>query len=235
MDVLTPQRGRGQVDGLGYRFGKVSAAGGIAFRASSAVETNFTATVSPVINAPAGLADGDLIIIGIACGAAVAATNVSNGFTLIHEIQDSAGDGVITSMYKIASGEGATWTFTNLFGGSTAGIAGAVAYTGVDQTTPLSGTATEVAPAAGTSHTCTAMTPGHDNTMVIGIFGCDPAAGQTGTAGGSFTERADFVRSGDGHIFIEEFLQGTAASIAASFTSLNSDTYGCIQLALKPA
>jgi len=208
--------------------------GGIAFRAGSAVETSFTATTNPVINGPAGLADGDLIVIGVAVGVLISTPFMTNGFTLIHDLNDSGADGGILAMYKIAAGETPPWTFTGLLSAPGAGIAGAEAYTGVHQTVPLSGTATEVAPAAGTSHTCTAMTPGESRCMVIGIFGCDPAAGQTGTAGSGWTERADFVRSGDGHIFIEELLQTTAASVAADFTSLNSDTYGCIQFALAP-
>jgi hypothetical protein len=114
-------------------------------------------------------------------------------------------------------------------------MAGAVAYTGVDQTTPLSGTPTSVAPAAGTTHTCTAMTPADDGTMVVAVFGADPGGANTGTAGGSFTERVDDIRSGDGHVFLEDVLQSTAASIAASFDSSVSDNYVCIQLALKPA
>ena len=208
--------------------------GGIAFRASSAVETTFS-TASPVITAPAGLADGDLIVIGISTGAAVTASNVSNGFTLIHELGDAGGDGRIQAMYKIASGEGANWTFTNLFSGSTAGIAAAVAYTGVDQTTPLSGTATEAAPASSATPSCTAMTPADDNCMVISVFGSDPVGSPTGTAGTGWTERADFVLDSDGHIFIQELLQTTAASVAGTFTASAADTFGCIQFALKPA
>jgi hypothetical protein len=220
----------------GYNPPAAGGGGGIAFRANSATSTDFTSTTGPIINAPAGLQDGDFILIGVAIAANAAFQTPGNGFATIHELTDGAGDGRYLAMYKIASGEGATWTFSSLLLSASAGIAASVAYTGVDQISPLSGTATEVAPAATTTPACSTMTPGHDNAMVIGVFGCDPATGvKTGTQGSGWTERADFGRSGDGHIFIEEMLQTSASSVAASFTADTSDSYGCIQFALKPA
>ena len=209
----------------------------VAFRASSFVSSNIVATADPIVVAPVGLADGDLILVQIAIGANTTMVDPpGNGFTLIHELGDSGGDGRIGAMYKLASGEGASWTFTGLFGGgAVTGIAGALCYTGVHQTTPTSGTATEAAPATSTTPACTAFLPGVDNCMLVSMFGCDPSAGMTGTEGTGWTERGDAALSGEGFVYFQEKLQTTATSEGGSFTASTTDTFGCIQVALQPA
>jgi len=208
--------------------------GGIAFRAGSAVETSFADSTNVVITAPAGLQDGDLIIIGVALDQGTTLTT-SNGFTLVHDLAFSA-TGTAGVLIKIAAGEGASWTFTGFTSSAIAGVAAAVAYTGVDQATPESGTATEVdISSPTTTPAATAMTPAHDNAMVIGVFCADPGGSPTGTQGSGWTERADFVRAANGHVFLEELLQTTAASVAANMTGTESTFWGVIQLALKPA
>jgi hypothetical protein len=207
----------------------------VAFRAGSAVATNIPSTVSPTITAPVGLADGDLIVIGFGFNEADAIGAMSNGFTLVHHIPTDGNAGSAAALIKIASGEGASWTFTDLMPVDAIGTAVALAYTGVDTTTPLSGTATEVAPAATTTPACTAMTPADDNCMLISVFGADAGGTPTGTEGTGWTERGDAAQNNLGHIYIQELLQTTAASEAGTFTASGSSAYGCIQFALKPA
>lgn len=210
----------------------------VAYRAASAVSTSFS-SVSPVITAPAGLADGDLIIIAIgSSGNLVTAVTMSNGFTLVHNGDTAGGDGHAIAMYKVASGEGASWTFTNLYTVDfppEEGIAAALAYTGVDGAAPLSGTATENYPASTTTPSCTAMTPAHDNCMLISCFLGDTGGSQSGTQGTGWTERADYIRASQGYSFVQEKLQTTATSEAGAFTAASAGNFGCIQLALKPA
>jgi hypothetical protein len=220
-----------------------AAAGGggpVAYRAASKVASDPGAdTVSPTVNAPAGVQNGDLIFIAFGgSGNGSTSMAVSNGFTEIHFGQTNGSDGIAGVMYKIASGGETSWTFTDLFGTAEWCIFVALAYTGVDQGSPISGTATEVYPAATTTPVCTAMTPAHNNCMVISCFGCDANSNlYAGTAGSGWTERADNIDAvgTNGHIFVQELLQTTAVSVAGDFIADVSDAYGCIQFALKPS
>lgn len=212
----------------------------IAFRSGSLASSDVASTNSPVVNAPVGLQDGDLIVLAFGgSGNGTTSLSLSNGFSEIHFGVTDASDGLAGVLYKIASGEGSSWTFTNLFSAAEATMWAALAYTGVNQSDPLSGTPTEVYP-AGTTATpaCTAMTPAVDGSMVISCFGCDPnGAAQSGTPGSGWTERADLTNSTNdqGRIFVQDLLQSVAASIAGDFTNDTADAWGCIQFALRPA
>lgn len=211
----------------------------IDFRAGSAVSTETVSTGSPVVNAPSGLQDGDLIVLAFGgSGNGTTSLNLSNGFSEIHFGETLGSDGLTGVIYKVASGEGSSWTFTNLFSAAESCIWAALAYTGVHQSDPLSGTPTENYPADTANPACTAMTPAVDDSMVISSFGADPDnAARTGTAGSGWTERADFIDStnAQGYIFVQDLLQGAAASISGDFTASDSDVFGCIQFALRPA
>lgn len=213
-----------------------AAGGGVAYRAGSAVQTNIPNTASPVITAPSGLQDGDLVIIAIALNASPGdPVTMSNGFSEVSHIATAAVDSMVTVIYKIASGEPATWTFTNLFAAANTGVAAALAYTGA-HAAPLSGTPTATAPASTADLSCTAMTPGDANCMIFGVFGCDPSnASQTCTSGWG-TERADFQNGLLGQIYVVEKLQsGGPSAETPTATASNADNYGNIAFAMKPA
>lgn len=96
---------------------------------------------SAVINKPAGVANGNLLIANVQ-----SYSGTSNAITITPPAGWSAAAGPVRSgksggyivqyvFYKVASSEGASWTFTLTSGGWFTGVVSA--YSGVDTTTPL--------------------------------------------------------------------------------------------------
>ena len=91
-------------------------------------------------------------------------------------------------------------------------------YSGIDTVAPLdvSSTSENVAVTTGTDAlTTSAVVPNQSNSLIVGMIMCDGLAGVT--PGTNFTERVDPATAGGGEI--EDLTQGTAASIAATWTA----------------
>jgi hypothetical protein len=147
----------------------------VAFRVAGTSE--FSGTASPVVDKPAGIVDGDLIV-------AFCATDTSHtrgagvtGWTSLASIAQGT-DTTVSAIYKIASGEGTgTWTLTNFFSGAESGIFGVLVYSGVDTTDPIeTATISTLNSASGTVKTWPTITPTRDGCMVVGVMGADPGA-----------------------------------------------------------
>jgi hypothetical protein len=209
----------------------------VAFRTNGAGSATFTTSASPVVTTPSGVTDGDLVLIEFAGDTTFTLTTPS-GWSLLASV-DNGTDNTTAIIYKFASGEPASWTFTNLFTSAQTGEAGVVTYSGVDTTTPIntsaSGTTTSTNP-----HSAPSITPTVDNCMILGFSGCDnPSSSFTATPGTSpvtATERFDAnTGANTGWVYCEEFLQGTAAAIALQYTTLTAVTTCAISAALAPA
>src|SRR5579883_1320235 len=109
----------------------------IAFRAATSL-TNSTTGTSHSITAPAGLQDGDLLIVTIAVrGLSGSPVGTLSGWTLLNGPQLFQGTNNFSwTYYKIASGEPASWTFS-WAGGNGVMIYVCAAYSSVDNTTPI--------------------------------------------------------------------------------------------------
>lgn len=149
----------------------------IALRASTSGHSGSPVS-SVVVTKPAGTVDGDYILVSLGWMATV---NVLSGWTMVRDI----GDGWVV-MGKIASSEGASWTFTTSGSGRCAW--GAIAFSGVDQTTPVnvSGGTLDT---SGTSCVAPSITTTLANTMLVASFGVEASA--TFTPPGSMTEQVD--------------------------------------------
>lgn len=196
-------------------------------------------TNNPVVTKPTGVQDGDFIIIAMGSNDVEDATSATlNGFTILggNWVSSSGADGYGILLYKVASGEGASWTFTGLAPNFGVGGIGCVAYRNVDQATPIN-TSSTTAPATSTTPVGTAIVPDADGCMIVAAFCCDPTAGLTGTQGSSpdMTERVDQIDGTTGYVFIEDMLQATAASIQPSFTASLTDLFVVYYLALNKA
>ena len=196
-------------------------------------------TNNPVVTKPTGVQDGDLIIIAMGANDVEDATGATlNGFTILggNWVSASGGDGYGILLYKVASGEGASWTFTGLAPNFGVGGWGCVAYRNVDQASPIH-TSSTTAPATSTTPVGTAIEPTIDNCMIVAAFCCDPTSGLTGTQGSSpaMTERVDQGDAALGYAYIEDALQTTAGSIQPSFTASVTDLFVVFYLALKKA
>ena len=208
---------------------------GVVFR--SATSGTFASTVSPVVTAPTGLADGDVILIMFGVNDNDIGTGGSpnlNGFTDLGIVQNGT-QGAGHALRKIASGEGASWTFTDLWALGSAGAYGCVVYhddaagdASVDQVASN-------APASSTTPVSASITPSVDNCMIVGMFGGDHPTGVTATTLGGATERVDTSpNNGEGHVYIEELLQTTAAAVTMSATFSSAVLTSIFNISVKP-
>lgn len=194
---------------------------------------------SPTISAPAGLSDGDLILVAIATSSTTDVANVPDGWSQVGSTQDSGGtDSSLMVFQKIASSEGASWTFTNLMTTARWGAYGCVAYYNVDGSVPLDGVAPVTSAGSyGGTHTTGSITPTTDGAMVVALFGAEPdSSSQAGTPDSSpaATERVDECNGTTGFVYIEDYVQATAASINLSVGLSTADTTAEMILALRP-
>jgi hypothetical protein len=206
----------------------------IAFRDAAA--NNVALSVSPQVTAPAGLTDGDFIIVAISTDSLHDHDSILAGWTAIGPI-DAGTDNSLTILYKFASSEGASWTFTDLFANKEYGVAGVVCYSGVDSTTPLdvssvTGLVVWDTPPAGP------ITPTNNGCMIVSVFGADPGVDtRNATAGDDpeCTERVDICNGTIGYVFMQDFLQVTADEVSCSMTADASDAFAWVIMALRPA
>jgi hypothetical protein len=163
--------------------------GAAAYRAVSF--TSYASRTNTTINAPAGVTNGDVLILAFIAGGATPPTpTLPAGFTTIQgpTTETDGSFGVSRTLaWKVASGEGASYTITHATASSAAVM---VAISGASSSTPVSSSA------GGTGFTTTApsITTPADNSVVLFIthawtfYGAaDPPGGTTPT----FTERLD--------------------------------------------
>src|SRR3990170_7657597 len=102
-----------------------------------ATETDITVgTASPVVTKPTGVVDGDLILLFCETNTAANFASPVAGFTIIGAEVDG-GTSSSALYYKVASGEGNTWTLSNIFAATETAMFVAIAYSGVDATNPI--------------------------------------------------------------------------------------------------
>lgn len=208
----------------------------ISFQGSVATTDWTSATQSPVITAPASIQDGELLIMCLVTNTTTTMASSSAGWTLILD-QAAGTDAEMGLYYKVASGEGANWTMTNVFNSTEVGRAIVMRYSGVDTTTPIhkqasnTGTLTSL---AGPS-----ITPTVSGCMILQFGGTDPstsAYAATPDTSPTGTERFDGKdANSNAYICCQQYLQTAAAAIALDYTGLTSDSYAYAQIALNPS
>ena len=205
-----------------------------------ATETDITvATRSPAVTKPTGVVDGDLMLMFIVTNTAANFASPVVGWTIIGAEVDAASCSTAL-YYKVASGEGATWTMTNLTAQTEVSDIIVIAYSGVKTGAPINaqGTQTET---TGTTVSGPSCDPTVNDCMIVQFAGTDPGTGAfAGTADTSpaATERWDAKNAAADnaeYIYIQEWLSaGTHAAIALDITGLTSAGYGHHQVALAP-
>jgi len=179
------------------------------------------------------MAAGDVVIIGFGLNDSPGrgASPTLNGFAAVSDPLISGGGGgdCLSKVVDAGDVSAGSWTFTNLWSAATTGTWGAIAYTGSD--------GVDISASQASNLSTPAVTPSVDNCMIVASYGDDVGAGgRTGTADASpaATERVDVTKSGEGHTYMQEFLQTTAASVALDFTPTAGSLYAAFILALKP-
>lgn len=207
----------------------------------SASQVNRGNVSSIVCDKPADIADGDHLTFLISQDGAHTITD-GGGLT---SRGSQAGPGSDSTLHvldiyvPVAASAPASWTVTsNTAGGGT--IVGRISATGIDPTTPFDvaavfGTETSANPSAGP------ITPSANGCLLIGANSTDPAAGTyTGTATSGapapgWVERIEFGVSATSNLYVETYLQTTAAGVTTNPTMSGSDDYATVVLALRPA
>lgn len=212
----------------------------VTFRVASSAAYS---TTSPVVTAPAGIQNNDLIIVAFPSGANHTVNSLIAGWTQAGSTVAQGSDSSTTVVYKIADNEGASWTFTDLFTGVTTGVYGVIVYSGVDTTTPLDVAVVQAdmgnVPATPVGEDTATITPISDNCMIVSIFGADPSASTRNSTPGSApvcTERLDDTQGGtNGWIYVQDHLQTTAIAEAHRLTPDEIEGAVYFLLALRPA
>jgi hypothetical protein len=188
------------------------------------------------ISAASGIQDGDLLCI---CGFAdnnVSLTLNEGGWTEQTELQDASGGDKVLALYtRIAASESGTYTLD--LGSGTARMIGAMlAYTDVDQVTPMDATVTT---ASGTvnsdQHDPAAITTVTNNAIVVSFVGAVQTTSGSRTVPSGYTER---VTSGaTDMIGVADIDVATAGSEDPSvWTGLGSSADSAsITFAIRPA
>ena len=198
--------------------------------------TESTQTTSPTLDVPASIQDGDLIILTAVTNVATTFASSVSGFTLIDTQNVAGSDATLALYYKIASSEGVTWTFTDMWTTSTYAQVSCVAYYNFDAYDPidsyLTGAVGPTVQPGGPE-----ITPSVNDCMIIQICGSDPpASNYSGTADSTYgaTERIDGIATTYAYTYIQEYRQAVAAPITLTPTITGSDYYGVAQIVIKP-
>lgn len=216
----------------------------IANRNTPVVTLVTSGTATWVVTMPTGVVSGDVCLIEATDGTFASATWVPpTGFVLLKDQNNT--NNIRTQVWrKVCDGtEGSTVTFTITGGATPFGQAVAIAYSGVDNTTPEDLTSTGKEPGTVTNPSQTSQTTVTDNAMVVGFFGARGAGvGSNGAAGSSATEEVDSYNTTlNSIVYVEQLVKTAAGAVALTFTFDNTAhvaptlTWECVQVALRPS
>lgn len=206
----------------------------LAFRASASA--NASAATSITISVPAGTANGDILLMGIALAGTTTITTPA-GWSVVatadnHGNADGNG-GYARAFSRVASSEPASYTVS--FSGSSTAAGAIRGYTGGNTTTPTDGSNSTAAGIAVTTLTAPSVTTTVDGDMIVcflaDLFGGTPSVNSplthasTGEGGGS----VGFV-SGDW----AQSAHGATGTFTATDAGGPSDAM-TITVALQPA
>lgn len=196
----------------------------------------FTSTLSPSISVPAGTQDGDIAVVAVATDT-THLVDAPTGWVDLGT-QDAGTDSSVSAILRVCSGEGATWTLTNLFntggGASESGAIVAAVYRNVDNVQPL-----DVAAVSSSGSTTTpggTITPITDRSMLLLALGADPGADPYSLAANTPAGSALAVSSQNaltGIVGIIDYLLATAGAQTIT-AAASSDNWGRWGLALRP-
>lgn len=212
----------------------------IALRGSPTSGSNGGGVNSCTVAKPTGLASGDVALVFVTLDTSNSPTVTITGFTAL------AGPTGNSSNYKTQvfrrvcdAGDVGAGNFTVSLTANAAVIrADAIAYSGVDNTTPEDVATTIQQQAAGGNPTTTPAASSQTTVTAgaeIVYYAANRGTSNTGTAGGGATERTDSTDGNTVYAYIEDLAQGAAGAVALTMTSTSSVNFNVAQVALRPA
>lgn len=184
-----------------------------------------------------GFDDGDTLLMHVVTNSDHAISAGPAGFTQVGTTQTDAGVDSSASLFvKVADGEPGSWAVTFL--ASELGVVTVVAFAGVNPAHLIAGTSDWFAQAASVSASQSgpSVTPDEDYSTIVQFVSTDPNGAYTGDPDSSpvATELVDHIFNADAYVFVQSYLQATAAAIALDATISSSDGFARFQVALAP-
>jgi hypothetical protein len=212
----------------------------VAYRSHAGGNIGSSATLT-VSAAPAGVVDGDLLVLWVATNSAHtlgAGGPGADGWTQIGSTQTHGTDTSMSCWYKIAASEPSSYTFATTFTGAMAQSYIIAAYSGVDGSVPLDGV-TPVQENSQNTESAPAITivPATNGAMILFLLGSDPGVDPVSFAANTpvgSTARATQQNALSTFVGLIEYLQATAGSETITGAT-SSDAYCETAIALRPA
>jgi hypothetical protein len=180
------------------------------------------------ITKPTGTVDGDVMIAIVSVSGAAHTPSTPSGWTVLDT--ETTGPSVQT-YWKIASSEGANYSFTFTSGQSASGII--ISYSGADGTTPIHKHSAINRATSTTTVTALSVTPTVDNCMLLFVGGVNATAA-TFSSLGSYTQQ-DHFGTFSVTVFVADLFQAShAASGNATATASASGTTDGSLIAIQP-
>jgi outer membrane protein assembly factor BamB len=209
----------------------------IAFRSGASTDLSGQGA-SITINKPTGTAKGDVLIASIAVRPSTATITAPAGWTLVNRQNNGGGNANSLAVYsKVATAtEAASYTWS--FSANTGNEGGIMAFSGVDNATPVNvfGGATT---GSGTTHTAPSVTTTVTNTMIVTAH--EYSSSDRWTAPPGMTEVFDVaslaVPDALGIALLGSYKAQAAAGATGTFTATaasNPGTGAAITVALRP-
>ncbi len=206
----------------------------IALRSKSSAATSGGGPTTITITKPSGTASGDVLIAGISfeTGTDETSITVPSGWTLVRRVNNSNNEGLAVYRKVAGGSEPASYAWT--FAQSRSLSGGIMAFTGVDNTTPIdveNGQAT----AQNTTHATPSLTTTQANTVLVTHFAIPQSATWTPPTG--MTEQYDVPETNRGNSLEGDTVaQAVAGATGAKTATANASDVGVTHiLALRPA
>ncbi len=204
----------------------------IALRSKSSTSASAGPTTI-TITKPAGVASGDVLIAGLSFETGSSDTiTVPSGWTLVRRVNNTTSEGLAVYRKVAGGAEGASYAWT--FSSSRSVSGGILAFTGVDNTTPIdveNGQTT----ASSTTHATPTITTTQANDMLVAFFAIPQAATWTPPTG--MTEQFDVPENSRGNSLEGDTVSqaGAGATGTKTATASTNDIGVTELLALRPA
>jgi hypothetical protein len=206
----------------------------IALRSKSSAATSGGGPTTITIATPSGTASGDVLIAGISfeAGTDENSITVPGGWTLVRQVNNSNNEGL--AVYRMVAGGSEPASYSWTFGQSRSLSGGILAFTGVDNTTPIdveSGQAT----AEGTTHATPSITTTQANAVLVTHFAMPQNASWTPPTG--MNEEYDVPEIDRGNSLEGDTVtQAAPGATGAKTATANTTAVGVTHiLALRPA
>jgi hypothetical protein len=227
---------------LGFFLASASQAfAAIAIRGGASNFTTGNGSSSVIINKPAGVVAGDVMIVTLSSYGGSSNPTLLSGWTSISNVLLFSSSRYAAVFYRVVDGtEGTSFTFTITGASNSAGAI--VAFSGVDPVNPLDATIQPISTAGNTTAIpATTITTNTANAAVIMFGMCSNAqartfSGWTTTSPGGLTEIYDYQGASYEFVGAAWAIKAIAGSTGAGSATLSAtgSNVGGILIALKP-